>query len=62
MSRETITDHADAIQILKLEIGRLRFCAVTPGWAHLRKSTLERCENAARSVRWLEEAHATRPS
>lgn len=58
MSRETITDHADAIQILKLEIGRLRHCAQHPNWSALRKRTLERCENAARTVRWLEGGRA----
>lgn len=46
--------HADAITILKMEIGRLRFCAETPEWKLLRKRTLERCENAARTVQFLE--------
>lgn len=50
--------HKDAIDILRLEIGRLRHCAEHPNWAPVRKRTLERCENAERTVAMLQEMEA----
>lgn len=47
-------DFRDAINMLRMEIGRLRACANQPSWASLRKRTLERCENAAAAATFLE--------
>lgn len=46
--------HHPAITILKLEIGRLKCCAVTPQWAAVRKRVLERCASAEKTVAFLE--------
>lgn len=47
-------DHADAINILRLEIGRLRCNAEHPNWASIRKRTLERCANAEQTISYLQ--------
>jgi hypothetical protein len=48
--------HADAVLVLKMEVGRLKCCAASPGWAKVREKVLARCQRIEATIKTLEHA------